>query len=709
MHLIGGKINPDGSDDDCYSFSSKNFTPEILKPSPSPTHIPTLSPITGVKPTENPTLSPTSSLPTLRPTLLPTTTPTHSPTSKPSACSVSVQLECTVEGEGSDCKDIILNSPQDCSRDLEYKLKWCVNGQDKLVNIWFVRTKFNGGDAIFENRNFNMMSGECMTGTAKATVNICNSKRFFASLIMLGSDQNKNECYAFQALDTFPKTLAPTNVPTIEPTNAPTTEPTNVPTLSPTNQPTFRITLDPTLNPTSFPTLSPSKTPNCNISSKVTCILVEDGSSCEDFKNDPFKECSQFDVIYKFTWCNEDSAQQVKLSRVSGRINLKEVFLFGDEDDLNGCQENSIEKSYSTCEELFGAALLVSGKNSFNEKCYAFNNISPVIPVTLPPTFGPTETPTNLPSNNPTKQPTKDPTHSPTDIKTKQPTYIQTMSPTNRPTTQQPSVVPTSTICPGMTDKERSDKLEAIAKSVSDTIELGNVQSKALRWLDSDDAYKICLDNPKLIQRYALAVFYFSTNGDEFWESCGRNSEKKCDSLDEKIFPKNDPITSLWSNELWLSPVDECLWGGLACNEENKMLDRIYFDSNSVKGILPDELGKLTTLRWLTIEGANNEEDYANGIDGLSGFIPTQLKDLTSLLVLDLNYNYLSGNIPSEIFSIRSLRHLDLNDNVLSGAIHPTVGNLSNLTILQLNGNNLNSNIPNEIGALFRLKQLSLW
>ena len=54
---------------------------------------------------------------------------------------------------------------------------------------------------------------------------------------------------------------------------------------------------------------------------------------------------------------------------------------------------------------------------------------------------------------------------------------------------------------------------------------------------------------------------------------------------------------------------------------------------------------------------------------------------------LQLNSNMLTGSIPTEIRDLTSLEALDLEDNSLSGAIPTELGSLSNLTDLDLSGN----------------------
>jgi len=231
-------------------------------------------------------------------------------------------------------------------------------------------------------------------------------------------------------------------------------------------------------------------------------------------------------------------------------------------------------------------------------------------------------------------------------------------------------------------------------------------QFLSLNWLTRVDEYIICLTDDSLKQRYALAVFYFSTNGDT-WKTCGRKTNICHPKL--KLFD-DDPEISIWSNNTWLSKGNTCEWGGLACRKKGQheiVLDRIDFDTNNITGTIPEEIKYLTDLRYFTIEGAKNATDYDNGVMALGGSIPAQIGFLKSLIYIDLNFNYLTGNIPTELFSLTKIRALDLNDNNLIGSIDSRIGNLSQLILLQMDNNQLTSTIPTEIGKLEKLRYAS--
>lgn len=76
--------------------------------------------------------------------------------------------------------------------------------------------------------------------------------------------------------------------------------------------------------------------------------------------------------------------------------------------------------------------------------------------------------------------------------------------------------------------------------------------------------------------------------------------------------------------------------------------------------------------------------------------------------MLDLSQNYFVGSIPDDIDRISSLRYLDLGGNNLSGDIPAAIGNLTELQTLRLYQNLFNGTFPSEIGNLSNLEILDM-
>ena len=141
-----------------------------------------------------------------------------------------------------------------------------------------------------------------------------------------------------------------------------------------------------------------------------------------------------------------------------------------------------------------------------------------------------------------------------------------------------------------------------------------------------------------------------------------------------------------------------------------------------MSGEIPAELGDLSSLQYLYLWGtelSGGDPGRTGGLDqppvldlaqnGLSGEIRPKLGDLTNLETLYLWGNELSGEIPAELGDLANLLKLDLAQKNLSGAIPTQLGSLTSLQRLQLQGNELTGTIPSELGDLTNLQRLYLY
>ena len=161
-------------------------------------------------------------------------------------------------------------------------------------------------------------------------------------------------------------------------------------------------------------------------------------------------------------------------------------------------------------------------------------------------------------------------------------------------------------------------------------------------------------------------------------------------------------------------------WHGITVDDDGRVTE-LNLHNNGLTGPIPPELGNLTSLRELNL-GYNGltgpiPPELGNltslgrlnlGNNGLTGPIPPELGNLTRLGGLRLHSNYLTGPIPPEFGDLTRLRELNLGYNGLTGPIPPELGHLTRLTELELQGNDLTGPIPPELGHLTSLMLLRL-
>lgn len=161
-------------------------------------------------------------------------------------------------------------------------------------------------------------------------------------------------------------------------------------------------------------------------------------------------------------------------------------------------------------------------------------------------------------------------------------------SPQTTPTI--PTRPPSQVVCQGITQLDRAQQLTEIALGASESIIPGSPQDVALEWLIQTDPYFVCPDDPKALQRYILAVFYFATDGDN-WDECSapvdftnpnaiNAANRNCNVLTTPIpggvlNPAFLPTTE--GTSAWLTPVYECEWAGITCRVDTTCVDRVEF------------------------------------------------------------------------------------------------------------------------------------
>ncbi|GLJ57093.1 hypothetical protein SUGI_1293840 [Cryptomeria japonica] len=140
---------------------------------------------------------------------------------------------------------------------------------------------------------------------------------------------------------------------------------------------------------------------------------------------------------------------------------------------------------------------------------------------------------------------------------------------------------------------------------------------------------------------------------------------------------------------------------------------------------------------WGEVVGSlSNLQQLSMSDCGLGGQIPNSLLNLTSLLHLDLSYNYLSAYIPAWIENVTgrllsldlsgnynlggdisfigqrksslSLTSIDLSRTAIKGRIPSAIWNISCLERLRLSGTRIEGEIPSAIGNLLSLQSLDL-
>eukprot|EP00573_Skeletonema_grethae_P001020 CAMPEP_0201685450 /NCGR_PEP_ID=MMETSP0578-20130828/193_1 /ASSEMBLY_ACC=CAM_ASM_000663 /TAXON_ID=267565 /ORGANISM="Skeletonema grethea, Strain CCMP 1804" /LENGTH=535 /DNA_ID=CAMNT_0048169335 /DNA_START=104 /DNA_END=1711 /DNA_ORIENTATION=- len=251
----------------------------------------------------------------------------------------------------------------------------------------------------------------------------------------------------------------------------------------------------------------------------------------------------------------------------------------------------------------------------------------------------------------------------------------------------------------------------------------------------------------RVAQRFAVAVFYFATKGDEWdagmqWLQPGLNecdypgirceevtipSISLADALKNPDYlPRHSDGTVDTTTERMIVEINlpESNLSGKLPSElmTFPFLKRLGLWSNQIEGQIPGNIGRLQNLESLLLDDNNFTGDIAAGIGSLGklkmlslGFNPNMggqipfgignLYDLEALLLPNMS---LRGNLPSSMQNLEKLKNLELQSNDLRGGLPEWLGFLTNLEKLNLSGNGFNGEIPEGLSKLINLRELEL-
>ncbi|CAN1847318.1 Probable LRR receptor-like serine/threonine-protein kinase RFK1 [Linum perenne] len=147
---------------------------------------------------------------------------------------------------------------------------------------------------------------------------------------------------------------------------------------------------------------------------------------------------------------------------------------------------------------------------------------------------------------------------------------------------------------------------------------------------------------------------------------------------------------------------------------------RMVLKGHNLPGILPPQLVKLRYLREVDfaynyLNGSIPDEWGSMGltsisvlVNRLSGEIPKQLGNITTLTYLCLEANQFSGSVPPELGNLVNLGTLMLSSNQLTGPLPISFAGLTNLTDFRMNDNSFDGTIPSFIQNWKKLTRLEM-
>ncbi|KAM3251240.1 putative LRR receptor-like serine/threonine-protein kinase RFK1 [Capsicum annuum] len=155
-------------------------------------------------------------------------------------------------------------------------------------------------------------------------------------------------------------------------------------------------------------------------------------------------------------------------------------------------------------------------------------------------------------------------------------------------------------------------------------------------------------------------------------------------------------------------------------SDEVHHISKIVLKGLSLPGVLPPELVKLPYIQEIDFAynylsgsipvewAATKMTNISVIVNRLSGLIPKELGNISSLLYLNLEANQFSGRVPSELGKLINLQTLILSSNQLMGEVPTSFSGLINLTDFRISDNNFSGRIPDFIQNWKQLTKLEM-
>jgi len=203
----------------------------------------------------------------------------------------------------------------------------------------------------------------------------------------------------------------------------------------------------------------------------------------------------------------------------------------------------------------------------------------------------------------------------------------------------------------------------------------GSPQNLALEWVAGSANFE-ALERPQRVQRYVLAVLYYST----FKQPNYYYNEQ------------NGDVIQGWTSALnWMTDEPECDWEGITCDTD--AITGILLREHRLSGTMPNEVAFLAT----SLQTIDLTSNFVY-LDGDADVTPLTHLDRVTTLLFEDNYIVSSVGLPSSVGEMSSLRKLVMSYNVLQGPLDGGIfSRLGQLTHLEVESNFLNGEIPPEL------------
>lgn len=140
-----------------------------------------------------------------------------------------------------------------------------------------------------------------------------------------------------------------------------------------------------------------------------------------------------------------------------------------------------------------------------------------------------------------------------------------------------------------------------------------------------------------------------------------------------------------------------CSWSGIECHRNSAEITSLDLSQRNLSGYIPSEIKYLTSLIHLNLSG-----------NSFLGPFPTTIFELPQLRILDISHNNFSSIFPPGISKLKFLNVFNAYSNNFTGPLPQDLAHLHFLEWLNLGGSYFSGSIPGSYGGFSRLKYLHL-
>ena len=231
-------------------------------------------------------------------------------------------------------------------------------------------------------------------------------------------------------------------------------------------------------------------------------------------------------------------------------------------------------------------------------------------------------------------------------------------------------------------------------------------QQRAYEWVLQDPNIASFTDD-RIVQRFALATFYFATNGPTLWrnkENWLNHSVHECHWYGAG--PSSPDDSPDLFNLVFINDTSPERLGNIPCKGD--VYHFLRLKDNDLEGNIPEELYLLSNLRGLSLEDNSIRGTISSEIGmlqyleelvvlacELTGSLPTEFGLLTNLQTFHPFINQLTGTIPTEFGLLSNkMSYFSPSINLFTGTLPSELGLMTNTEGFSVHSNSLSGTIP---------------